>query len=120
MRSLYADAVVNCAAIVRVSLAMYLACISLEGGRFAFAQVLDQRRVASYGTRTAGTAPVGAGLGSRHFLDGRGQISRAPVSAEAQQATFCSVVKSNKPNVLFLAIDDLNDWIGGVGGAPAG
>lgn len=118
MRSLYADAVVNCAAIVRVSLAMYLACISLEGGRFAFAQVLDQRRVASYGTRTAGTAPVGAGLGSRHFLDGRGQISRAPVSAEAQQATFCSVVKSNKPNVLFLAIDDLNDWIGGLGGHP--
>ena len=32
---------------------------------------------------------------------------------------FGSLAKaSSKPNVLFLAIDDLNDWIGCLGGHP--
>lgn len=30
----------------------------------------------------------------------------------------CSPKQSNSPNVLFIAIDDLNDWVGCLGGHP--
>jgi arylsulfatase A-like enzyme len=31
---------------------------------------------------------------------------------------FCSTATEKKPNILFIAIDDLNDWIGCMGGHP--
>ncbi len=32
---------------------------------------------------------------------------------------FCSVTQAQKPNVLFISIDDLNDWTGELlGGGP--
>ncbi len=37
------------------------------------------------------------------------------ISAKAQKPP---VVSSSKPNVLFVAIDDQNDWIGCMGGHP--
>lgn len=40
-----------------------------------------------------------------------------PVTARKVQTTFTSVA-AKKPNVLFLAIDDQNDWIGHLGGHP--
>ena len=36
-------------------------------------------------------------------------------------ASLCSPLaakKTNKPNVLLIAVDDLNDWIGVLGGHP--
>ena len=37
-----------------------------------------------------------------------------------QRKSFCSKPKksSNKPNILLIAVDDLNDWIGVLGGHP--
>lgn len=44
------------------------------------------------------------------------------VGASTAALAFCPAVfsktKSDKPNVLFIAIDDLNDWIGCLGGHP--
>src|SRR5437764_9177347 len=33
-------------------------------------------------------------------------------------SALCSADTSTKPNVLFIAIDDLNDWVGCLGGHP--
>ena len=33
-------------------------------------------------------------------------------------ATSCSTAEAPKPNVLFIAVDDMNDWIGCLGGYP--
>ena len=33
-------------------------------------------------------------------------------------SAICHSAPADKPNVLFIAIDDLNDWIGALGGHP--
>ena len=33
-------------------------------------------------------------------------------------ACYLSKKENNKPNILFIAIDDLNDWVGYLGGHP--
>lgn len=33
-------------------------------------------------------------------------------------STFCSPLSADKPNVLLIAIDDLNDWVGCLNGHP--
>jgi arylsulfatase A-like enzyme len=44
-------------------------------------------------------------------------ISRLAVAA-AIWIALASPAAAEKPNVLFIAMDDLNDWIGGLGGHP--
>jgi len=46
----------------------------------------------------------------RHFLVAGFALLISPFAAEAEVAT--------RPNVLFIAVDDLNDWIGCLGGHP--
>ena len=40
------------------------------------------------------------------------------LSIAAVSALSCSQERKEKPNVLFIAIDDLNDWVGELGGNP--
>ncbi|MGQ9822458.1 MAG: sulfatase [Thermogutta sp.] len=42
----------------------------------------------------------------------------APAAASAEAGTATSAAPSTRPNVLFIAIDDLNDWTGFLGGHP--
>ncbi len=54
---------------------------------------------------------------SAHVL---GRVSLALVTVLAAQTGFCraDAVESAKPNVLFIAVDDLNDWTGFLKGHP--
>ena len=51
-------------------------------------------------------------LNRRVFLKGLGTASMAAAVAPVL------LPKSGAPNVLFIAVDDLNDWIGCLGGHP--
>lgn len=53
-------------------------------------------------------------LSRRHFL----QSATALGVATATTNLFAKAVNQNRPNVLFLAVDDLNDWIGALGAHP--
>ena len=57
------------------------------------------------------------GPGARHRLSRREFLSGVAASALASSGCSPSGQK-DRPNVLFIAIDDLNDWIGCLGGHP--
>jgi arylsulfatase A-like enzyme len=46
-------------------------------------------------------------------------VGNSPARAGTAPSPACAGDQPAKPNVLFLAIDDLNDWIGVLGGHPA-
>ena len=48
----------------------------------------------------------------------RRQFHRLAGSGTATLAAARAAAANNKPNVLFIAVDDLNDWIGGIAGHP--
>lgn len=50
------------------------------------------------------------------FLSRRDWLRQAMAATGA--ATLASAAPTTKPNVLFIAVDDLNDWIGPLGGHP--
>ncbi|MFV1996209.1 MAG: hypothetical protein ACC661_12295, partial [Verrucomicrobiales bacterium] len=41
-----------------------------------------------------------------------------PSSAAAERTAVAKAAAQPRPNVLFIAIDDLNDWVGCLGGHP--
>ena len=53
-------------------------------------------------------------LWSRHHYNGRTMIARLSLLA----LLLCLCATAQKPNVLFIAVDDLNDWVGCLGGHP--
>ena len=44
--------------------------------------------------------------------------TRARAEEAAAETSSASASKTNRPNVLFIAVDDLNDWEGALGGQP--
>ncbi|MCK4911016.1 MAG: sulfatase-like hydrolase/transferase, partial [Thermodesulfovibrionales bacterium] len=54
-------------------------------------------------------------ISRRNFI----KLSTASLAMGAMpQFAFSSSLPSSRPNVLFIAIDDLNDWVGCMGGHP--
>lgn len=116
IRSLVKEAVSKRVVWIRLVVAMCAAYIGWECGTLGFAQGFEEHELPSRCDQTAATPPVEFELVCAGVLEGATQERRASVASE--EVPNAGNADHAHPNVLFLAIDDLNDWIGALGGHP--
>ncbi|MDC0288441.1 hypothetical protein OAL01_03230 [Rubripirellula sp.] len=108
------------AVLLRLIVAVCAVYVSCDRGGCVFAQGLDLQGVSIRGGQAAAIPPVVVELEPGNGAAAVGQSPQASDSVALLEVPKVSAAAGEQPNVLFLAIDDLNDWIGALGGAPSG
>ncbi len=116
IRGFFREAFSKRVVFIRLVVAVCAASIGWECGKLVYAQGFDECELPSGGVQSAATPPVKSALASGGAVGEGTETSFGSVAAE--QGPNPENAGHQQPNVLFLAIDDLNDWIGALGGHP--
>ncbi len=106
------------AVLLRLIVAVCAVYVSCDRGGCVFAQGLDLQGASIRGGQAAAIPSVEVELGPGNVAAAVGQSPQASDSVALLEVPKVSAAAGEQPNVLFLAIDDLNDWIGALGGHP--
>jgi iduronate 2-sulfatase len=104
------------AVLIRLLVAVCGVCIVWQRGRLVSAQVFNEHEVSTRVGKTSDTPTVDVRWGCGSGLVSAEQLQQS--SAPLRNDSKTPAAGHEQPNVLFLAIDDLNDWIGALGGNP--